>query len=403
MINFLFFAILSYLGGAVLSRQLLFKLAYFFFFLHIALKYYQINLARNFKLQHELLTNHLFCNEELQVKITAKNESWLPILWFKVEELLPIKLTRLRKQYLSYFKPKSKLEWKFKLKARQRGLYKIGPLKWESSDLLAYNLLKGELAELELYVYPEILELTEFGLPSRLPFGKAKWPQPIYKDPYQVKGVRDYQPSDQLNKIHWKATARTGQLKTRENESTVAPELALVLNFSAADYGLKFLEKKTELAVTAVASLAYHFEQLGYRYKFITNAELAGETEPEIEEYKSDSKNYQALQLPAGSGNAQLQQLLEILAWVKTTQANNFNELLLEKVELSWGGTLIIFSDKDDLELMQVCEQLKQRGYQIIIFLLGNEIKNPQYQNLPLTAPLVIQYLTRESDLYAAR
>lgn len=424
MINFLILGLVTYLGGAVLQRPILFKLAYFFLLFHFIIKYYHYNIFKNLEIEHQLKNDHLFHREEIEIQVEIKNKSFLPILWFKFEEYLPGELTTLEEQHLSYFKPGEKKKWDFKIKAKKRGLYKIGPLKWELGDFLGYQLTKGELSKLEVYIYPKILDLAELGLASRLPFGNSKWPQPIYKDPYRNAGIREYQAADRLNKIHWKATAKTGELKSRKNESTVSIDTALALNMSQEDYGLKFLERKTELAVTAVASIAYYLNRSGHSFKFLTNAVIEGEEQEEFVAYQAqlaaetsfsskkqegqeeqkekekEEKPDSYLELPAGSGEAHLQQLLELLARVDITKKDNFYNLLTEELELNWGGTLIIFTEKDDQKLMQVVENLLRRGYNIKIMVLGSELIHREYRHKPITAPLSIHHLRRERDLH---
>lgn len=433
MINFLALGLVIYLGASVLQRTILFKLAYFFLLFHFIIKYYHHNILKNLRINHYLKNDHLFYKEQVETVIEVENRSFLPILWFKLEEFLPGRLTTLEEQHLSYFKAGEKKEWRFKLKAKKRGLYKMGPLRWEFGDFLGYELTKGELEELEFYIYPKILDLEELGLASRIPFGNSKWPQPIYKDPYQNAGIREYQPSDRMNKIHWKATAKTGELKSRKNESTVSIDTALVLNMSQNDYGLKFLERKTELAVTAAASMAYYLNRAGHSYKFFSNAEIAGKDKEEFAAYQAQihkteesvdektgnndalskesavEKNEESekneinydnyLKLPSGSGDSHLQELLELLARADISEADNFLNLLTEELDLGWGGTLIIFTEKDDQELMQVVQNLLRRGYNIKIMIMGDELVHKEYQHKPYTAPLSIHHLRRERDL----
>ena len=442
MINFFALGLVTYLGGAVMQRTILFKLAYFFLLFHFIIKYYHYNIGKNLKISHYLKNDHLFYNEKIEVIIKIENNSFLPILWLKFKEFLPNKLTILEEQHLSYFKAGEKKEWRFNLKAKKRGFYKIGPLKWEIGDFLGYELTRGELKELEVYIYPKILNLEELGLASRLPFGNSKWPQPIYKDPYKTAGIREYQPADRLNQIHWKASAKTGELKSRQNESTVSIDTALVLNMSQEDYGLKFLERKTELAVTAAASMAYYLNRVGHSFKFLSNAVIEGtdweefnayqqkintknksgersglEVEKSVNTLESEADNVNNpneiesdsaaaanfnsyLKLPSGSGDAHLQELLELLARVEISKADNFLSLLTDELDLAWGGTLIIFTDKDDSELIQVVENLLRRGYNIKIMILGDEVVHREYSYLPFTAPLSIHHLRRERDLH---
>ena len=48
-----------------------------------------------------------------------------------------------------------------------------------------------------------------------------------------VRGVRDYLPGDRLRQVHWRATARHGDLIVKETEEPQAPALHLVLDMGA--------------------------------------------------------------------------------------------------------------------------------------------------------------------------
>lgn len=48
-----------------------------------------------------------------------------------------------------------------------------------------------------------------------------------------VRGVRDYLPGDRLRQVHWRATARHGELVVKETEAPQAPVLHLVLDLGA--------------------------------------------------------------------------------------------------------------------------------------------------------------------------
>ncbi|ANS77214.1 hypothetical protein AWM70_11850 [Paenibacillus yonginensis] len=68
----------------------------------------------------------------------------------------------------------------------------------------------------------------------------------------QIGGVRDYVPGDRMTRIHWNATARTGELKSKEFEHESMPNTMLILDGSAESYPHADL---FELAVSTAASL----------------------------------------------------------------------------------------------------------------------------------------------------
>ncbi|MFW5985868.1 MAG: DUF58 domain-containing protein, partial [Halanaerobiales bacterium] len=274
------------------------------------------------------------------------------------------------------------------LKARRRGLYHIGPLRWESGDIIGYQSLNGEVKEIPVVVFPRIISMEELGLPSQLPFGDIKWHRPLYKDPYRMVGIREYQSGDRLNQIHWKATARTGSLQVREKESTVSLETVIFLNLSQKDYGLKYLERKTELAITVCASISYYLTGAGQPVSLITNGNNP------FAEYKEKIVH------PSGRGEAHLQQLLKTLACIEITEEDDFISLLGSQHNLSWGATIIIITNQDTDELIRTCYNLIARGFSIKIILVGPRVIHREYLHRPFTAPLTIYQVRKVRDIY---
>ena len=59
-------------------------------------------------------------------------------------------------------------------------------------------------------VYPKVVPLDGYDFASRRPIGEVRLTHRLFEDPTRIAGVRQYQKGDPLNRIHWRATARTG-------------------------------------------------------------------------------------------------------------------------------------------------------------------------------------------------
>ncbi|MDB5085581.1 MAG: hypothetical protein JWN30_2467 [Bacilli bacterium] len=68
----------------------------------------------------------------------------------------------------------------------------------------------------------------------------------------QINGVREFQYGDRLSRIHWRATARTGNLKSKEFEREFLPRTMLVMDRSLEAYSN---DEQFELAVSVAASI----------------------------------------------------------------------------------------------------------------------------------------------------
>ncbi|WP_138752033.1 DUF58 domain-containing protein [Paenibacillus sinopodophylli] len=74
------------------------------------------------------------------------------------------------------------------------------------------------------------------------------------KETTQINGVREYLYGDRLSRVHWNATAKTGQWKSKAFERESLPRTVVILDRYAGGYGSE-LAARFELAVSAAASL----------------------------------------------------------------------------------------------------------------------------------------------------
>jgi uncharacterized protein (DUF58 family) len=72
------------------------------------------------------------------------------------------------------------------------------------------------------------------------------------KETTQINGVREYIYGDRISRIHWNATAKTGEWKSKEFERESLPSMVLVLDRTQRHYAT---EEQFELAVSIAASL----------------------------------------------------------------------------------------------------------------------------------------------------
>jgi hypothetical protein len=69
-------------------------------------------------------------------------------------------------------------------------------------------------------------------------------------------------------------------------------------------------------------------------------------------------------------------------------------------LNLSWGATIIIITNKDDEVLFKYLLKLRKHGFNIKIIIVGDEVVHKQYLNKNLTAPLTIYQIRGEDEIY---
>lgn len=389
MFRFLIIAIMTFVTGMLAEIYILYYLSYFFLGIFLLLKIYHYHLVNYLELTHKVIDTHIFPEEYSSCRIEFSNQGYLPILWLKVEEILPVKLTSRRKRGVLFLRAGETRKWYFQLEGGRRGIYQLGPLHWKSGDILGYREISGSLPRSNyLLVYPRILSLEKLGLPSRLPHGNIKWPRPVYKDSTRVKGIRDYHPGDSVKKIHWKVTARTGKLMVKEYESTIALETTILLNMNLREYGLKRLGPRIELAVTAAASIASYLARVRYPFELVTNGQDPWFSDKDI------------LTSERGQGERHLQEVLELLARLEVTEDKKFTSIFKNEFNFAWGTTMVIITEQDTEELIKQLMSLRNYGFNIEIFIVGDQVIHKEYLKRPFTSQISIYRIKNEEDLY---
>jgi uncharacterized protein (DUF58 family) len=93
--------------------------------------------------------------------------------------------------------------------------------------------------------------------------------------------IRDYQPSDSVRHIHWKATAKTAALKTREFAAEESHKIVLAFD----RYGQPGDTERFENLVSEAASLAFHLIRSGAGVALLSdNWKSSGESSGESSE-----------------------------------------------------------------------------------------------------------------------
>jgi uncharacterized protein (DUF58 family) len=105
----------------------------------------------------------------------------------------------------------------------------------------------------ECICYPEILPAAGLNLAAVDILGSS--PRIERGVGYDLYTIRDYVPADSARHVHWKASAKTGSLKTREYAAEDSRRFAILLD----RYGGPSDAQQFERLVSQAASLAFHW------------------------------------------------------------------------------------------------------------------------------------------------
>jgi uncharacterized protein (DUF58 family) len=217
--------------------------------------------------QREIASNELNVGDSIEVTVRVRHDGRRPLVWLLMEDLLPeaalqqrpprvvVKGRRLRVRSL---RPGATAKLSYRVTFQQRGVYPIGPTVLETGDLFGFFRRYKVVAPPKFVtVLPKVAPLVGYEIASRRPIGDIRMAHRLYEDPTRIAGVRAYEPNDPLNRIHWKATARTGRLHTKVIEPSCLAGTTLLIDHHVDAYPPRGEPYRSELMATTAASLAH--------------------------------------------------------------------------------------------------------------------------------------------------
>jgi uncharacterized protein (DUF58 family) len=139
----------------------------------------------------------------------------------------------------------------------RRGRHEVGPMSLRRADALGLGgseLLIGDTATLWVYPKTHPMRAVAGGLPLHHHDGEATETSP--RGSLDVREVRAYVPGDEVRHLHWKATARTGQLMIRDYADPHQPRFTVLLDNRREIRTSAEFEEAVELAASLVVSAA---------------------------------------------------------------------------------------------------------------------------------------------------
>ncbi len=337
-----------------------------------------------------------FPGEQTTVQLEVQNNKWLPLSWLRVVDMWPMDTPTADPELLrptniqgkgeltnAYsLKWHDKIQRKFNVVFKTRGIYPIGPAKITTGDFFGlYDKTIETRQEQYLTVFPEILPMEKLKLNTNDPFGDRAAQRRLFEDPNRPVGIREYHPEDGMKRIHWTATARTGSLQVKVYQPVTARVMMVCLNVATSiQPWLGINSEMLEQLVKIAASVAYNSVEEGYSVGLIANGCLAHSDQP--------------FNIAPGRTPQQLASLLQALAGVTSYVTAPF-EVFLNKAmsKTPYGATIVIITSVISDNLVETLIRLKRYRPSITLFSLAetapSAIPGIQTIHLPYTGEVV--------------
>lgn len=135
-------------------------------------------------------------------------------------------------------KPESAIERRWRIRAKRRGIYRLGQARMVVSDLFGTNKLSAfynaEVAkENTVTVLPSPIDLEKHFLPVTDPMGEVTADFSLMPDPLLYAGTREYRQGDPMSRVNWKASARMHRPMVDIDEYTEKNTFDIVFNLQS--------------------------------------------------------------------------------------------------------------------------------------------------------------------------
>jgi uncharacterized protein (DUF58 family) len=207
------------------------------------------------------------------VHLQVKNVSRLPTSVLMVEDRLSYTLGGRPRFILDRLEPGGSRDVSYPIRSDVRGRYKLGPLSVRVADPFGLCELTRAFSTVdELIVTPVVHPLPDIGLGGEWTGGGEAHSRAVSTSGEDDASTREYRHGDDLRKVHWKSSARTGELMVRREEQPWQSRSTLILDTRATAHLGDGPGSSFEWAVSAAASVGVHLAQAGYTMRFLTDS-----------------------------------------------------------------------------------------------------------------------------------
>lgn len=358
-------AIFSLLTGLFTGRAILFNIAYLIAAVMALSLLWTWLSARGIALRRATRTRRSQVGRLFQETFGARKTGIAPKLWLEVRDH-----STLPGHQASHVVPtlvgRREYIWDVETVCSVRGEFRLGPMTVVTGDPFGlFHSPRRIGATDRLVVYPMTVELNRVILPVGFLSGGDAQRQLTHEITTNASSIRDYVSGDSMNRIHWRSTARTGNIMVKEFELDPLVDIWLFNDFSAAslceDPSIRRLDN-----IGSIISSAARVPPSTEEYGVIVAASLAKHflDDERVVGYVAYTPFRQVFQPERGS--RQLTRILEALASARSTSDHRLQDSLsLEAHLFTRGASLMIITSSREQDWISAAQVLQRRGVRL--------------------------------------
>lgn len=331
---------------------------------------YQKLWLKNLSVDIRFSTDHIFEDGTAELRETIENRKRLPLSMLKVKFMTDRRLVfgsaKGSRTTDNYYRNDvfsigggERIIRTLKFRGSRRGYYTIKELSLVASDLFFMSQMNADIPikydALELYVYPKPYDSAELRRALIYLNGDMVTKRHLLEDPFEYRGIREYQPYDDMRSINWKATAKTGELKVNQRNYTAFKNARVFFDCDLHGDG-RDDEDAAEITLRVTSSLCSYFLKQGMQVSCFGNG--------------ADILTHEPVCVPSGGGNRHLDHIYRKLARVDTSQPTvSFAQTFHDTVFEASGGALNCFvSVGQDDEFVKLLAGYQDTGSHFLWF-----------------------------------
>nr|MBA3234989.1 DUF58 domain-containing protein [Chloroflexota bacterium] len=291
---------------------------------------------------------HGHVGERMRITYTLRNASRIPKPWLEIHN--PTTLPGGLPGRAVTLAGRTERSWLIRVSLARRGHFRIEPLHIRTGDPFGFFEAAATVGQgVSIVVYPRIEPLPRWRLPAAALEGSHAAPVRTLQTTPMATSVRPYAPGDAMNRIHWKSTARHGEIQVKEFDLEQTADAWIVLDLQRDIQTGSGDDSTVEAAVRAAASIADRALQENRAVGLTVNV---GRT----------------TFLPPDRGPRQHFKIMQLLASVEADGSSPLVETLLTTVgRMRRGMTAVIVTASLDPSWVRPLATLRTRGVACVV------------------------------------
>ena len=289
--------------------------------------------------------------EELRVTYTLRNVSRLPKPWLEAHNPTTLP-TGLPGRVLG-LGPRAERSWLIRTPLVRRGHFRIEPMTIRTGDPFGFFEAQAAVGQgVTVVVYPRVDRLPLWRLPPAGIEGSHAHAERTLQATPLATTVRPWAPGDAYSRIHWRSTARHGDIVVKDFDLEQTADAWIFLDLEHSSQAGADDDSTVELAVRAVASIAD---------KAILENRAVGLT---------TNGRHQAV-LPADRGGRQQAKIMSLLAAVDGDGTTSLDEAIVAGLpRIRRGMTVIVVTASTERDWIRPLATLRGRGIGCVVVLV---------------------------------